>query len=373
MRIGLLIASLGDKGAGVQVAVRSLAATLPAQVDVCVYGGAGTGAGTEHRTFPITGPTAFGYLPGLCRTLELERPDLLHTHGLWMYPSVACIRWSGGRRPYVVSPHGMLDPWALRNSGWKKKVAGWFYENQHLRGAACLHALNAAEAKAMRSYGLQTPICVIPNGVDLPNEVPARASMRQARSLLFLGRLHPKKGLPQLVEAWSTVQVEAKKSGWELIVAGWDQNGHQSELMATVNRLGLLDSIHFVGPQFGAAKAATFKKASAFILPSLSEGLPMTILEAWAWGLPVLMTSECNLPDGFEAGAAIKIEPDADSIAAGLLRLFSMNDGELAAIGKRGRHLVECCFQWPSIAQKVESVYSWILGGPKPEAVDIWN
>ncbi len=373
MRIGLLIAFLGDNGAGVQVAVRRLATSFPAVVDARVYGGASAGAGTEFRTFPVAGPAAFGYLPGLSQTLEAERLDLVHTHGLWMYPSVACLRWSERRRPYVVSPHGMLDPWALRNSRWKKKVAGWLYENRHLRGAACLHALNAAEAESMRRCGLRNPICVIPNGVDLPTEVPAREDGRQNRTLLYLGRLHPKKGLPQLVEAWSLVRKEAKESGWQLVIAGWDQIGHESELKATTSRLGLTSAIRFAGPQFGAEKDACFKEASAFILPSLSEGLPMTILEAWAWRLPVVMTPQCNIPEGSETGAAIMIEHKADSIAAGLRRLFAMNDSERAAIGERGRQLVECRFQWPSIAQKMDSVYRWILGSSRPDTVEIWN
>ena len=331
MRIGLLTAFLGDNGAGVQVAVRRLAAALPKAKNVRVYGGAGVGADAGLRSFPIAGPMAFGYLPGLRRALESERLDLVHTHGLWMYPSVACVRWANRQRPYVVSPHGMLDPWALRNSGWKKKVAGWLYENRHLRGAACLHALNAAEAESMRRCGLRNPICVIPNGVDLPADLTAKEDSRQTHTLLYLGRLHPKKGLPQLVQAWSMVRKEAEESGWQLVIAGWDQNGHESELRAAVTQLGVADSIRFAGPQFGADKDARFKDASAFILPSLSEGLPMTLLEAWAWGLPVLMTPQCNIPEGDEAGAAIMIEHHAESIAAGLRRLFAMNDRERAA------------------------------------------
>lgn len=370
MRIGLLTGYLGENGAGVQVAVGRLATELRKMKEVRVYGGAGVGADAEFRAFPIAGPTSFGYLPGLGRTLDSERLDLLHTHGLWMYTSVACVRWSERRRPYVVSPHGMLAPWALRISGWKKKVAARLYENRHLRGAACLHALNSAEAEAIRRCSLGNPICVVPNGVDLPAEVPARGDSRQKRTLLYLGRLHPIKGLPRLIEAWSMVQEEAKKSGWNLVIAGWDQNGHGSELRASVDRLRLGPSIRFAGPQFGAAKDACFKEASAFILPSLSEALPMTVLEAWAWSLPVMMTPECNIPEGSKAGAALMIEQNVDSISAGLHRLFSMKDDEREGIGSKGRELVEKKFQWSCVAHQMAAVYDWILGlGPRPDCV----
>lgn len=373
MRIGLLIATLGDDGAGVQAAVRRLAATMPEGTDVRVYGGASAGAGTECQAFPIAGPRTFGYLPGLGRMLNSEGLDLLHTHGLWMYPSVACLRWSGRRKPYVVSPHGMLAPWALGISGWKKKVAARLYENRHLRGAACLHALNATEAEGIRRFGLRNPICIVPNGVELPPDVPTRRDSRRTRTLLYLGRLHPIKGLPGLIEGWSLVQGNAKESGWQLVIAGWDQNGHGSELRALVDRLGVTSSIQFAGPQFGAAKDGAFKDASAFVLPSLSEGLPVTVLEAWGWRLPVLMTPQCHIPEGKEAGAAIVFERDAESIASGLRQLFLTSDSELAAIGERGRQLVERSFQWSMIAKKMDGVYRWILGGPKPDAVEIWN
>ena len=119
----------------------------------------------------MVGGGAFGYAPRLARSLREGRLSLLHANGLWMYPSLASRRWSRrARRPYLIAPHGMLDPWAVAHSAWKKRLVGWWFENAHLAGAACLHALTAAEARALRSYGLRNPICVVPNGVDPPIE-----------------------------------------------------------------------------------------------------------------------------------------------------------------------------------------------------------
>jgi poly(glycerol-phosphate) alpha-glucosyltransferase len=286
-----------------------------------------------------------------------------------MYPSVAAINWSNRTKPYIVSPHGMLDPWALNNSRMKKRISAALYENRHLRGAACIHALNEAEVSAIREYGLRNPICVIPNGVELPAESQERPN-RQSRTLLYLGRLHPKKGLPKLIEAWSLAGKEMGELGWRLVIAGWDQGGHRSELESLAAKLHVNSSIGFVGPQFGAAKSDCFREASAFVLPSLSEGLPMTVLEAWSWRLPVLMTPQCNLPEGAAAGAAIVMESEVDSILAALRRLFLMNDAEREAMGLKGRLLVEERFQWPRISQQMADVYDWVLGrGPRPHCV----
>jgi poly(glycerol-phosphate) alpha-glucosyltransferase len=263
----------------------------------------------------------------------------------------------------------MLDPWALRNSGWKKRISAALYENRHLRGAACLHALNAAEARAIRDYGLSNPICVIPNGVELPQTRGINSPLMD-RVLLYLGRLHPKKGLPALIEAWSRVQSNALESGWRLKIAGWDQNGHRRDIEALADNLQVRSSVSFVGPQFGEAKSECFETASAFVLPSLSEGLPMSILEAWSWRLPVILTPNCNLPEGVKAGAAIETEASVESLSTALRRLFSTSIQERNTMGANGRRLVEQYFQWRCLARQMAEVYDWILGaGPQPACV----
>jgi len=323
----------------------------------------------QTQALPVRGPRAFGFAPGMAKALRQKDPDLLHVHGLWMYSSAAAIRWARKGRPYIVSPHGMLDPWALKNSRWKKGVCAALYENRHLRGAACLHALNETEARAIRAYGLRNPLCVIPNGVELPGERDV-GYPKSNRYLLYLGRLHPKKGLPALIAAWSQIQRSAIEAEWHLNIAGWDQNGHRSELETLTKKLHVDATISFLGPQFGEAKARLFQEASAFILPSLSEGMPMTVLEAWSWQLPVVITPNCNLPEGAGAGAGIVTEPDVESIAVALRELISMSDAQLQSMGRKGRRLVEERFQWPCIVRQVTQVYDWVLGfGSQPACI----
>lgn len=333
----------------------------------------------QPRSFRSRGSRAYGFAPELSAALNDEKPDIVHVHGIWTFPTVAARRWAcRNSKPYLVTIHGMLEPWALRNSRWKKVLAGALFENAALQRADCLHVNTEAELRDIRAYGLRNPVCVIPNGVDLPDisirmAAPwAKKIDANTRVLLFLGRLHPKKGLSELLSAWAAIQKSAPThaNGWHLAIAGWDQAGHEAQLKAQVQSAGISDSVHFLGPLFGEAKAAAFRGADAFVLPSFSEGLPMAVLEAWAYGLPVLMTPQCNLPEGFAVNAALVIEPTVESITEGFAKLFDMNPGERREMGQRGRNLVAERFSWSKVAASLNGVYQWVLGaGPKPACV----
>jgi glycosyltransferase involved in cell wall biosynthesis len=316
--------------------------------------------------FGRRGPKQFGYSPGLRDRMKSEHWDVLHLHALWMYTSWAAAKWrTRTRRPLVVSPNGMLEPWALSNSAWKKRLAGAIYENRMLRNASVIHANTQKELRDIRAFGLRSPVAIIPNGVTLP----ARIAQRDAgpRRLVFLGRLHPKKGLRELLAAWAQVSADDPEE-WRLVIAGWDDGGHDAELRRFVEEAGIASSVDFAGPMFGVEKEQLLGEASAFILPSFSEGLPMAVLEAWAYGLPVVMTEHCNLPEGFASDAALRVTPAAASIATGLRKLMRMTDGERTAMGARGRVIVERQFSWPQIAAQMADVYRWVLGGGSPPA-----
>jgi poly(glycerol-phosphate) alpha-glucosyltransferase len=189
------------------------------------------------------------------------------------------------------------------------------------------------------------------------------------RTLLFLGRLHPKKGIRELLIAWARIAKDSPgiARSWRLAIVGWDDAGLLEQLRATTKELGLgEDSVVFPGALFGEDKAAALWNADAFVLPSYSEGLPMAVLEAWAHGLPVFMTRECNLPEGFDAGAAIEIRTDPAELAAVLARALPRPD--LAEVGRRGRELVRSQFSWPAIVSELRTVYDWLARGGRPPA-----
>jgi len=348
------------------------------------------------QAFKPVGHQQFGYSPRFSQYLNLFQPDLIHTHGIWTYSSIATLSYHRKRKvPYVISPHGMIDPWAIKNSSWKKIPAYYLYEGSHLTNAACMRALCESEADSFRAYGLKNPIAIIPNGIDLPEEgkgeeVNAKGE-NGVKTLLFLGRIHPKKGLSNAIRAFAKA-LDARRSTlgcsvqWQFVIAGWDQGGHEAELMNLCDELGLSfshkmhethkgddlgvnsnnTSVLFHGSAFGEKKDDLLRSADAFILSSFSEGLPMSVLEAWAYGVPVLMTQECNLPEGFAADAALKIGTDVESIDKGMDELFSMSEADLSTMGAKGRKLVEERFTWKKVAAQMAGVYEWMLGGGVP-------
>ena len=387
MRLGVVTPFMSNRAGGMFPAIHGAATHLVRaglDIDVFALRDRNSNSGPHQREYELhelnpLGPLTLGYSPEFLQALMACQLDLVHTHGIWMYPSYAVLRWSReSGRQFIVSPHGMLDTWALRRAALKKRLAGALYEYGHLRGAACIHALCEAEYRAIRAYGLRNPVAVVPIGIDLPHartvRPPPWADLLPQNSsiMLFLGRLHPKKGLGNLAQAWANLRkthYEISRN-WHLVIAGWDETNHRKLLEHIVVANGVLDSVHFIGPQLGSDKAATLSHADAFILPSLSEGLPVAALEAWTYGLPVLMTSECNLPEGFTSGAALQVGNTVQELTRGILQFFHMTDEARRNMGQRGRALANSHFTWTRAAADLMAVYSWVsLKGQMPACV----
>ncbi len=388
MAIGMVLSSLSRKAGGIFDASRMLAEAVgrTERARVRAVGLEDEWTSQDRRRWAPTpvmparplGPAAFGYSPELGAVLENGRFDLLHLHGIWMYPSVACEQWRiRTGRPVVISPHGMLDKWALARSRVKKILASLLFQRGALSACACLHALNDAEAASFREFGLENPICVLPNGVDRMHYTrtisPSWKSQVPSgpRLMLFLGRLHPKKGIEELLAAWALLQRrDVQLPRWRLILAGWGERRYVNALTRRIMQVDIGKTVLFVGPQFGKMKNATLAACNAFVLPSKSEGMPVAVLEAWAAGLPVLMTKECNLEAGFDAGAAVKIQYDARRMASGIRRFMELPDSLLRRMGQRGRALVREKFNWGDIGAQMAEVYAWLLGrGSRPSCV----
>jgi glycosyltransferase involved in cell wall biosynthesis len=378
--VGLLTGTISRRGGGVSTTIRNLSRALlkTHNVEVLVFAPADDVTrddialwdGIPVNTFPALSPSRFCYCPELYAAVKNANLSLLNVSCTWLYPSLVSLKWMREtRRPVVISPHGDLDPWALNNPRWKKRIVAALFERRHLEHAACLHALSAAEARTFRAFGLQNPIAIVPNGVDIPTLSGCRlpppwsgGAEKIGRILLYLGRLHPKKNLAALLAAWSAVSRDAGRSAdWWLAIAGWDQLGYEAVLRQLLAASGA-PRVLFLGPQYGPAKDACFRHASAFILPSLSEGLPNAVLEAWSYGLPVLMTPECNLPEGKLNDAAIEVSGTAEAIARGLRILFDMSDAGLACMGQAGRDLVKRKFAWTQVASQMLALYHWVNG-----------
>jgi glycosyltransferase involved in cell wall biosynthesis len=337
----------------------------------------------ENFTFTsgeIVGPRSFGYSPDLRKQLHsLAQPGgIVHSHGLWMYPGLAARKSATQNRSrLLVSPHGMLEPWALNRSNWKKKAAGILFENKNLQRADCLHALCLPEAENIRRLGLKNPIAIIPNGVDLDEPVPSNDAIiekfpeiKGRRRVLFLSRLHPKKGLGNLLQAWQKMASDFKD--WQLLIAGSGDQAYEQELKAFSKELLSNKSVVFLGQVQGEDKKQILAAADVFILPSFSEGFSMAILEAAAAGLPVLLTPECNFPELARSNAAIEITTDVSGVEKGLRQILELTDEQRKAMGQRGHELIKKSYTWPAITEQMCHVYEWMAGtAPMPQTVKV--
>lgn len=307
-----------------------------------------------------------------------QKYDLIHLHNLWTYASVITKDTNiKNSTPSVITPNGMLDKWALNNSKYKKSIAKILFEAKNLKKANLIHVNTYKEARDIRSLGLNNPLALIPNGIKInENRVAKILEKRKLnfrnnkkKQLLFLGRLHPKKGVMQLILAWSLLPKEIIDE-WNLAIVGWDQNGHGNDLLNYTHSLKIQDSVKFHGSAFGKKKIEIFTNSNAFILPSFSEGLPIAVLEAWSYKLPVLMTEACNLSDGFDHNAAVKITTNPNEIFDTLRQVLSMKDNDLIKIGINGFNLVKSKYSWESAANKLHKSYKWLLsGGSMPDEI----
>jgi len=366
-RIGLLTASASRLGGGVFEAVVNHAAMLREHgATVLVFAledehsaaDAGRFDGCQLHHAPVVGPGFFGYAPALGRLLDRARLDLLHLHGIWMYPSQAGSAWAArSGKPYVISPHGMLDPWITGRGRWKKALARLGYERRSWHRAGALHALTGREAADIARESGRTDSLVIANAGP-----PASMASPEPRApkIGYIGRIHPKKNIHALIDAWSMLDSEgALPIGAELRIAGW---GDAADVAALETRLAAAPAnVRFLGPQYGEDKARLLTQSRFIALPSHSEGLPVAILEAWAAGTPVLMSEECNLPIGFETGAAIDTGFTPESIAGAIRSALALDHAEWQDMARSAIALAAGPFSAETIARTWAEAYLGLI------------
>ncbi len=339
------------------------------------------------RCVPHYGNDSFRYAPSLQKELLASNFDLCHLHSLWSYTSLVASRWTEQKkRPLLVSTNGMLDSWALKNSRWKKRLISLLIERRMLTRAACIQANTEKDVADYRRFGLSNPIAVIPNGVYAPDATSiassrTRFSNGSKKQAVYLGRIHPKKGLANLIHAWGKNKERMRRGNWRFIIAGKDEGGHLGELVKLCAQYDLSTrttdqhtdaDVCIMGPTYGAEKFKLLTGAHLFVLPSFSEGIPMAVLEAWAHGTPTMMSAQCNLGIGFDACAAISVEPTVESVSNGLMLALELRDEELTQMSYSARKLVEEQFGWMSIAKQMHMLYGWLIGGgSRPDFVTL--
>ena len=290
---------------------------------------------------------------------DFPTPHLFHDHGIWRPYHGQVSRLSKVKNaPLVVSPRGMLEPWSLGHKAWKKSLAWKIYQKRHLENVSALHATAEAEAQHLRKLGLTKPILTVANGVSLPPPLNIDRALRsKTKSALFLGRIHPKKGLPLLIEAWRRIQPE----GWKMRLIGPSEDCHDLPLKNQVRAAGLNKTWSFEPPLEGSAKWKAMLEADLFILPSHSENFGIVVAEALACGTPVITTTGTPWQELTGRKCGWWVDPTVDALASSLLEATSITSLKREEMGVIGREWMAQDFAWPAIAQKTIDYYQSLI------------
>ena len=293
----------------------------------------------------------YGLNPQAAGQLVRAKPDLIHVHGIWSAASLYARVFSRLGVPVVVSPRGMLDPWILARRPTVKRVHATLFERPALRRAH-IHALNQSEYESVIRYmpGAAARTFVIPNGVD--EALTPGTSDRSG--VLYIGRLHAKKQVVELAKLWRSARLLQDLS---LTIAGWGDADYEKELRSVVDGAS---NVRFVGPLYGEAKSRALNAARFSILPSLSEGLPMAVLEALQSGAVPIITDQCNLPELFEGRVAFQIRTDLSDVEAVVSAAARQPKTELERLGQAGIDFSQR-YLWSSIAKTMSEQYQAVL------------
>jgi glycosyltransferase involved in cell wall biosynthesis len=375
MRIGILIESMAVASGGPSrvagVVASSLAerghevtiGTLPrdselVKVDPRVR--------VEHVAGPIRNPLNWLRAVKGIRSLA-SKVDVLFVSGIWGPVDGLALRLANVRHiPVHTRICGMLEDYILKRNPERKWVGRMFYLDHNLGRSTTLIVNTKIEKEHVAALGFKTPIRVIPNGVVMPKE-SERLSREEAlrllglnfpvadKVLLYLSRIHPKKGLHLLLEAagagLSTLQ------DWQIVVAGdfFQGEGYEERIRKDAAESSMADRIHFVGEVAGDRKRAAFSAADLFVLPSESEGFSNAIIEAMSWGIPVIITEGCNFPEVTEADAGWVIPAECGALRAALAEAVA-DDGRLRKMGANAGSLVESSYQQSHVVDLYESL-----------------
>jgi glycosyltransferase involved in cell wall biosynthesis len=318
-----------------------------------------------------------GWSPAFARTLSRLTAEaaIVHSHGLWMQPNRdARIVAARHRRPRVVSLRGMLEPWSRQRSRGRKALAWWAFERRNLASAALLHATSAMEVAAAQAVLGARPIALLPNGVAVPAAIDAGAARERLGELpaprlaLFLSRLHPKKGLELLLDAWAAVAGDA--SDWCLAIAGTGAPEYRAALDERVRRLGIGARVKFLGVVDGALRADLLAGAELHLLPTYSENFGNSVAESLAHGCPVITTTAAPWQGLIDRRAGWWIAPEQGALEAALAAALALPTADLRAMGERGRRWMQDDFAWEALGRRWRETYAWLLGaGSRPAFV----
>jgi len=288
----------------------------------------------------------------------LERGiDIVHIHGVWhpLFHWAAKAAQTQGI-PYVIQPRGMLETWSMRFKRFKKLVALAVYQRNDLKMSSGFIATSDKEFAAIRVMGVNAPIAVIPNGVERPTEKKSRLIQSSVKTLLFMARIHPKKGVLELIRAWAKID----PAGWKLRIVGPDEGGHLKEVERTISLLKIDNTVEIVGPVYADERSSEFSNADLFILPTYSENFGIAVAEALSYGLPVITTTGAPWSSLVDYQCGWWVEPGEAALIAVLPVALGVSDEQRSKMSDRARSLA-AKFDWQYVADRTLTFYSEVL------------
>ena len=305
----------------------------------------------------------------ITRYLKDEKFHLIQIQSMWDWPyHKVMVEARKLGIPYIVTPRGMLEPWSLSQKKWKKKLAWWLYQRNDVQKSVCVFTTAKMEAEHVTNLGITTCKAVIPNGIET-DSYPCKTSVDVVKKqVLFLSRVHVKKGIEVLFEAWK--QIHPDYEDWQLLVIGNGEAEYIHSLENRVECLGLKESIKILPPVFGNDKIQIYQESALFCLPSYSENFGMAIAEAMSCGTPVITTTNCpwNILNDTKTGWCIDL--NVDNLERALREALSMNPTELYDMGQKASKLIYENFDYRNVTRKTLKLYEWLLnGGEKLEFV----
>lgn len=321
------------------------------------------------KVFPIGfGPKRLGRSPEmsdwLMKATADGKVDIVHNHGMWqmnaVYPGWAT---RGRKTKLVCSPRGTFSAWAMCHGSWIKKIFWPLLQRPALLSTSCFHATAEAEYRDIRRMGFKQPVAIIPNGIDVPEVAPKNSS--RTRTLLFLGRIDPKKGIDILLNAWALIM--NRFPNWQLVIVGTDTGyGRHAGYLARMKELAercKLERVEFRGPLYGKDKLTAYRSADLFVLPTHSENFGMTVAEALSAGTPAIVTKGAPWEDLKANSAGWWIEVGVEPLAACLNEAMAQSPEKLAMKGANGRDWMLREFSWKIIGSRMVQTYKWLAAG----------
>lgn len=318
--------------------------------------------------FPPNIPLVNVSVNEIINAIKKKQFDFVHQHSLWTSQSLITTLLRKGGAKTCVAAHGTLSQFSLNKSKIKKEIALKLFERKNLEKASILHATSEYEIEDFRRLGLKNPIAYIENGIGA-NVLSKRGRGEHFKNkyslpndkkiLLYLSRITPKKGLDMLLSAIN--ELKSKFEDWILVIVGNDEFNYQGEVERLMKELDLLDKVFIIEPQFGHGKFNVFDASNFFILPSYSEGSPMVVVDALAYGLPVITTKSSSWSDLNTFNAGFWVEINKDAIKSALEKMVSLSSEELLIFSRNAKNLVKEKYLWDEISKKSIAMYQWLV------------